>query len=481
MRDCFRGAALVAPVAWIGFVSGANASDTRISVLAHPAGLSDPSYLFAYPGLAAGESRIFGELGQPNSDAYGGVLYTTDYGTFGLFVSRDASLMQSRGTVVADSPDWITTATQPFLLSRKYLSTLPLGPSRPVDIVYARALGAGKAGVRLTWASDLANTDNGTVKTETSSDQVDLQLGYSAAVAGGQLDTGLKVGIIGDVKTSTTNGGTKLKDEYTRGVSLRGSARHVLPLDSSKDFVTKFGFFYEHPEIEASNGGTSQSKNLTEQSVDVSAGLTLKPRAGTKVFAGGTMFYMVSKGPFSFAAPNAQTPVTKAVSLGTETLARDLAQGTSSKTAMGLIASASVEAEMSQSWLLLAGLGYPLMGNVTAKDKVTAGNPKHEARLSDVEDASLWSFGVGYLHEALRVDAGVSAKSFLHNGPFLITGNQTKAPVLFVVSASYDLAPSTQEPVPSSSIAIPPAPPVQTAPVPAAAQPAAPASVPKTR
>ena len=243
MRYFFRGAALVAaavPTGWFGLVSGASASDTRISVLAHPAGLSDPSYLFAYPGLAAGESRIYGELGQPNSDAYGGVLYTTGYGTFGLFVSRDASLMQSRATVVADSPDWITTATQPFLLSRKYLSTLPLGPARPVDIVYARALGDGKAGVRLTWASDLANTDNGTVKTETSSDQVDLQLGYSAPVAGGQLDTGLKIGVIGNVKTSTTNGGAKLKDEYTRGISLRGNARHVLPLDPSKDFQRYF-------------------------------------------------------------------------------------------------------------------------------------------------------------------------------------------------------------------------------------------------
>lgn len=459
MKCCFKGAVVAA--GFLGFISGASASDTRISVLAHPAGLSDPSYLFAYPGLAAGESRIFGELGQPNSDAYGGVLYQTSVGTFGLFVSRDASLMQSRGTVVADSPDWLTTATQPFLLSRKYLSTLPLGPARPLDLVYARPLGAGKAGLRITWASDLASTDNGTVKTETSANQVDLQLGYSVAVAGGQLDTGLKLGIIGAVKGSTTNAGVKQTDEYTRGISLRGNARHVLPLDSSKDFVTKFGFFYENPEISVSNGGTSQDKKLTEQSVDVSAGLNLKPRSGTKVFAGGTLFYLSSQGPFSFGAPNATTSVPKALALGNETLRLDLSQGSSQKTALGLIAAASVEAEMSQSWVLLAGMGYPVMGSVTAKDKVTAGNPKYESRLSEVPDASLWNFGIGYLREALRVDAGVSAKSFLHNGPFFVTGNKTDAPVLFVVSASYDLGSANPEAQPQAGApAIPPAPPV---------------------
>ena len=216
----------------------------------------------------------------------------------------------------------------------------------------------------------------------------------------------------------------------------------------------------------------------------MSVGLNLKPRAGTKVFAGGTLFYTESKGPFSFAAPNAQTPITKAITSGTETLARDLGQGTSSKTAMGLIASASVEAEMSQSWLLLAGLGYPLMGNVTAKDKVAAGNPKYESRLSDVPDASLWNFGVGYVRDALRVDAGVNAKSFIQNGPFFVTGVTTgsaTAPVLFVVSASYDLVPSTQESAQSNSLAIPPAPPAAPAAPVAPATPTAPAPAPKTR
>ena len=103
---------------------------------------------------------------------------------------------------------------------------------------------------------------------------------------------------------------------------------------------------------------------------------------------------------------------------------------------------------------------------------------KPKAQNPQSPDASLWSFGVGYLHDALRVDAGVNAKSFMQNGPFFVTGVSTgtaAAPVLFVVSASYDLGPSTQELAPSSSIAIPPAPPAQPAPS------AAPASAPTTR
>lgn len=440
-RNCLPAMGLGALAATaLSWVVSAQASDSRTFVLAVPAGLSDPSFLFAYPSTTAGLSLVSAEVGRPDSDAYGGALYATRLGTFGLFVSRDASLMQARGSALSDSPDVVDLFLRPLLFSRNFMASLAPAPVRPLDLVYAYPLADGSSvGARVTWAGDHNKTKTDTQTEENSSDQLDLQFAYSGQKNEARYDLGLKIGLIGTIENETKQNGQTVGGTYSRGLSLEFNGRAVYPLSQRVDAYAKAGFFYENPEIENKTGDATQDKDLKETIVDLQAGAIIRPEVSTLVAVGAAFFYFNSEGPFGLAASgNLNLP--QSLRSGAEALAVQLDQGTTTKSGYGLLATAGLETALTASWSFLAGIGYPLLGTITAKDKVSTGNPQYELRFADIPDASLWQFGLGYRNKNLKIDAGLNAKSLLHTGPQFITGNTSANPMLFIISAVYDFS-----------------------------------------
>ena len=436
--------------------SHASASDTRSLLLMMPAGLDDSSMIFTYPGLAAEKSWVSMELGTPvdgaadNSNAYGGGLYSADFGTLGLYVSRDASVMNERDSLIANSIDFVDAYMQDFYFSNKFASGLTPTPARPLDLFYARKVGPGALGVRMTWAGDYEKSKLPETTTENTANQVDLQLGYSAPVASGKLDSSLRAGILGTIENKVKAEGNETTSTYSRGISLKLDVRYMQPLNSTQQVFAKTGFLMESPNIEVKGGGVSQDKDLNELQFDAQAGIIAKPRTNTTLAAGGAFFYSSTKGPFKLSGP-ANASILPVLSQGEEKIEVSLDAGKSEKTAYGLLGTVGIESSLTERWALLAGLAYPIVGTVSVKDKVTEGNPSYEFRLSDAADATLWSFGVAYTYENLRIDAGVNAKSLLHNGPQFITGNATKAPV-YMISGTYDFSKSTAAATPTASL-----------------------------
>jgi hypothetical protein len=427
------------------FATKAQASDARNLVLAIPAGLSDSSFLFAYPSTAAGLSLVAAELGTPAANAYGGALYTWNASTFGLFVSRDASLMQSRGTAVSNSPDIVDSFVGPYQLSRNYLSSPAVGPdpARPLDLIYAYSLGGRRSfGARLTWASDHNKVKTEAQTQENSSNQLDLQIGYTGKAGSTVYDLGLRVGLLGTVENSVKQNDQTNRSTYSRGLSLEFNGRAVIPLSQRLDAYAKAGLFYESPEVEARAAGVTVDEDLKEMLVDLQGGALIKPEAGTIVAVGGSFFYFNSDGPFSLGAAENSTVLAN-LQVGSEALTLQFQQGKSKKVGYGLLATAGIETNLTESWAFLAGIGYPIFGSMTAKDKVAEGNPEYEVRFADVPDATLWQLGSGYRHGNLKVDAGLNAKSLLHTGPQFITGNASANPLIFIISAVYDFSSST--------------------------------------
>ncbi len=458
LKSILKGSAIATLLCWSG---GALGSDARTLILNLPAGLTDTSYVFAYPSLAAGKSLVGIELGQPTSDVYGGGLYSTKVGTFGLFVSRDASLMQTRASVVTDSPDVAMLVARTYMFSRKALSSLAPSPARPLDFIYAMELSGGAGlGLRLTWAGDHTREKTAAQTQENTSDQLDLQLALSTKTAGSKIDVAAKIGILGTIENETKANNQTTSTTYSRGISLGFNARAVRPVSSQTDAYLKAGFFYENPELEQKAADTTRDKNLSELVFDLQLGALVRPRPETLVTFGGAFLYFASEGPFSLD-PAANQTIPQSLQQGTETLGVDLTRGTSELSGYGLLATAGVENKLTDHWILLAGIGYPLLGAMEAKDKVKDGNPSYEFRFADIPEAELWQFGVGYERNGFRADAGVSAKSLLHNGPQFITGNTTASPVLFVISAEYNFSQgsSAATPPPAAPTPVPPAPP----------------------
>ncbi len=79
-----------------------------------------------------------------------------------------------------------------------------------------------------------------------------------------------------------------------------------------------------------------------------------------------------------------------------------------------------------------------MFGDVTEKDNTTNLNEKKTYSFPETSDALLWSLGLYYKADALRIDASYG-KEFLHNGPYIISGlSPTTDKALFTkISASY--------------------------------------------
>lgn len=95
----------------------------------------------------------------------------------------------------------------------------------------------------------------------------------------------------------------------------------------------------------------------------------------------------------------------------------------------------SGEAEVGGGFGAMMGMLYVLFGDITENDNTTGRRVRSERTVTETSDSSLWSLGMFWRADTLRVDASYG-KEFLHNGPYLISGNST-SPLFGRISARY--------------------------------------------
>lgn len=114
---------------------------------------------------------------------------------------------------------------------------------------------------------------------------------------------------------------------------------------------------------------------------------------------------------------------------------------TVSKSAKVLRASVSLETSATESFGVMGGMSYNIWGEVTTEDKVSSTDTvKTTESISETSDNTLWSLGMFYQVEKLRVDASYS-KGFLYAGPYFISGDDKggNQPLFGKLSVTYKI------------------------------------------
>lgn len=424
-RTCSRLFALVGLMA----SGSALASEVRVRSLAQPAGIDDEAMVFTYPSLVNRYSLAIAEFGTAgDQEAYVAAMTQTSAGSFGAAFSRDASAFNSLNlaTNSTNDNDFIASNFARYSFARKYASNFGIVARRPVDIFYGRPFGTDRGfGVRLTLAGDTNEVSTTGGKASQNAEQADLAFGYHMPVSTGRIDLGLSLGLLGKLENTTSpNVGTKTESTYERGVSARVSGRWVETQATTLKPYLKASLEYATPKLKATANGTTTSKKAKDLGFDAQGGVLVSPNERTQLNAGAGVFYLQSEGPFALAAP-ANTAIEDAVRAGAETVTPVLTGPRATRKAYGLALNAGAEALVTESVGVLTGVNYNVWGRIITKNKAAAGEPKYTTNLTETSDSDLWSIGLFYKRDALRIDAATALKRFIHNGPHFITGTAT--------------------------------------------------------
>jgi hypothetical protein len=304
-------------------------------------------------------------------------------------------------------------------------------PERPIDLIYASKIGGSSWGIRLTTANyiDKDKNDDGPTNTDSKkAEQLDLNLGYSI---GSTMDIGIFLGMMGSLKRETDNGTTETEDSYKRGTELGFAFRHLFKGAKAAPFYA-LSFSQRTPEVETKRGTQDESAKFSEKSIVVEGGTILKPMKNSSVGLSGVLINVESKGPIIMAGSGIGSAGTTAAN--PSMLTND---STVKRTTQALFARIGAEAPISGDFGILGGLQYAVLGTIKNKDAVTTNEPSSETSITETPDGGLWSLGLFFEKEKFRFDASYT-KSFLHNGPNFVSGNQTN-PMLARISATLEI------------------------------------------
>jgi hypothetical protein len=424
MRASIRAAFVGVSVVMIA--GRGEATETRVRTLQNQEGIVDETRVFDYPGELPQHHVALVELGTAaNQDVYGAAFYGQGQVAGGVAVSRDS---------------WLVTdgllGTQLSLLDRfetAMTSTDNGGPvlpkaQRPVELLGAFKLGRDEAiGLRLGSASyqksDKTDPGTGASETKISAQQADLTLGLALAPAGGVLDVSATTHITAKQKhTETANdveSGTELKGKS----AIDLTARWIGARDASAPYVGA-RVVSQSFKVATDSATVHESSSFSDTALALQGGYAVvsKPR-NAKLFTGLSVAQTKSKGP-------------TVAGTGTKAVPSYLARGDKATVKANLVnGELAGEGDVGGGFGAMVGLSYALYGTVTEQDNTTGKNEKSVVSIEETPDANLWSLGMYYRAEALRVDASYS-KAFLHNGPYLIAGNQT-SPLFGRLSVSY--------------------------------------------
>lgn len=418
---------LVNGLALLASAPAAFATETREQTLQNLGGIQDETDVFAFPGLLPDYRLALIELGTAaNTGVYGAAFMGQGPLAGGLAVSRT---------------DWLVTnplAGSELSLLDRYLTATsnasdngPFLPSatRPVEVIGAfRAGSNGPAfGLRIAGATyrkaETADEGAKAAKTKILGEQLDATLGLSTHLGRGALDSGLTTHLLSRQIHSESSPGVRSETSLKAKPTLNLLVRWLADRSASGAYVQAQAVkrsFEGKTETTASN----KSAKFTESLYAVEGGwAAIFKQNDAKVFVGAVAASTDSKGPTVSGQGGKSVPSY----LTSEELA----------TVKGTVVSGALSGEglVSGGLGAMVGLRYKLFGSITETDKTSGKLRKSETTIDETPDASFWSLGLSYTASPVRVDASYS-KAFLHNGPFLVSGNQT-SPLFGRISATY--------------------------------------------
>ena len=449
--------AFFVPMLWLaagGNSTQALATEVRVRTLSAPAGIEDEAKVFLYPSLVTKYSLAVAEFGTfADQEAYAMAIAKLSSMSIGAAISRDASLFSyfNPATNWNDENDFMAYNFGKYSLNRRYSAAMVAQPRRPVDLFMGWALEGDKSlGLRLTLAGDTREIKNEAQKAEANAEQLDFRMGFSLPAADGRADLSVGVGILGkqEVETDPEVGDT-VAERYERGLALSASGRWLSGSTEKARPFLKAGLKFANPKTKA-QGSETKTKKGNELFVDAQGGYQYAPVEN--VLLNGHMggFYIKSEGSFALGAANPPAPPAGggAAPAPTAVDADSVQNGNYKVTAVdgeskakvtgyGLALGGGAEGLVSENWGLMVGLNYLLWGRLKTNDGNGPGKTEFNTNLPQTPDSALWSLGMYYKRQSLRVDGSMTLKRFVHNGPHFVTGNAT-TPFVAQFAASYN-------------------------------------------
>jgi hypothetical protein len=174
----------------------------------------------------------------------------------------------------------------------------------------------------------------------------------------------------------------------------------------------------------SATGAKDSSSKFTDQTVFLEGGyVAMRDAQGPKLFAGAQLIQSASKGPTYDKTTNTGSFLNKDDSAKID--------------AVVLNGTLSGEAQVYGGLGLQAGMSYVMLGDISIKDKTTNTEVKSVKTFDETTDDALWSLGMFYKADALRLDASYS-KEIYYNGPYIVTGIASSS-FIGKISASYSL------------------------------------------
>ena len=410
--------------------AAAQATETRVSTLRGIGGIEDETLTFTYPGMISKYRLALVELGsyQTTTDAYGAVFADVGGISIGAAVSRPDWLFSSMqlGTAVSlfDRYEYamLDVATKG---ADKYL----VAPARPIELLAGFNIGAGTLGLRLSFADykNKSDTTTGGVTTTANqtAQQMELAVGFHTDAIG-PFDLALTLDPTANQKRTNAANSSE-SSTSVKGSSIMSIDGRWLSSDTSSSPYFKAKIMTRTMKASGSSGGRDFNGKFSDSVTALEGGYVgMQNVKGPKLFTGIALTQYSSKGP-------------SVTGTGSKTVPSYLSNDESAKVdAMVVQGALSGEADVYGGLGMMAGMKYVMYGDVTEKDNTTNKDLKTVQSFPETSDAALWSLGVYYHVDALRVDASYS-KDFLYTGPHFISGDAATPSLFGKISASYML------------------------------------------
>lgn len=408
--------------------AAAHATETRVQTLRGVGGIEDETLVFAYPGMISKYKVALVELGTAAStEAYAAAF--TDVGglSLGAAVSRTTWLFSNiqLGTSVSLFDRYETAMldlTTAVATRDPYLHA----PFRPIELLAGFNIGAGTLGIRFSYADykNKQDTQTGGVTTTTNqtAQQMELAVGFHTDAVG-PLDIALTLDPT-EAQKRTDSANSTESSTSVKGSSIMLVDVRWLSTDTASSPYVKAKMLTRSYKASGTSGGRDFSGKFSDAVNTLEGGYVgIASNKTAKLFTGLELAQYSSKGP-------------SVTGTGTKTVPSYLSNDESVKLDATVInGSLSGEADVAGGFGAMAGMKYVMFGDVTEKDNTTNKNLKTTVSFPETSDATLWSLGVYYKADALRIDASY-AKDILYNGPNFISGNVTPN-FIGRISASY--------------------------------------------
>jgi hypothetical protein len=407
----------------------ASATVTRQEALQSNGGVEDEALIYSYPGMIGKYNLALAEIGKFNAGAYthahAAAFTTLQSISLGASVSRSEWLFTN--LLIADRDISLFDRYEAKVIDTANNGPFLVVPEKPIEVFAGFSLAGGTLGFKLAFASRSDTAEDVTLnvasKTARSAQEIQFSTGFHTDAAG-SLDIAFTMDPSSSQKYSKDSGSSSSEISIKGGGATKLAGRWIQS-GTTGGIYANGSILTRSAKLSATSGGTDYSSKFTDQVITLEGGYAaVKTATGPKLFAGADVVRFSSKGPtiLTGSGGTSEPSYTK--------------NGEAAKIS-GTISSATLsgEASVTSGVGLMAGMKYVLYGNITETDNTADLHKKTVDSVDETSDAALWSIGMYYQADALRVDAVVK-KDFLYNGPNFISGNTT-APLFAKIGAHY--------------------------------------------